>query len=57
MREELLDGDCVTAGWGTHSLGSLIPGRFILIIFVNNFQKKDKLQAFAKSSGTTDGKR
>merc|ERR1712210_76837 len=27
MREELVDGDCVTAGWGTHSLGSLIPGR------------------------------
>jgi len=29
MREELLDGDCVTAGWGTHSLGSLIPGRLL----------------------------
>ena len=31
MREELLDGDCITAGWGTHSLGSLIPGRSIII--------------------------
>ena len=31
MREELLDVDCVTAGWGTHSLGSLIPGRSIII--------------------------
>jgi len=29
MREELVDGDCVTAGWGTHSLGSLIPGRLL----------------------------
>ena len=31
MREELLDVDCITAGWGTHSLGSLIPGRSIII--------------------------
>jgi len=29
MREEVIDGDCVTAGWGTHSLGSLIPGRLL----------------------------
>ena len=27
-----MDGDCVTAGWGTHSLGSLIPGRSIIMI-------------------------
>merc|ERR1712012_76177 len=28
-REEVLEGDCITAGWGTHSLGSLIPGRLL----------------------------
>ena len=55
MREELLvEGDCVTAGWGTHSVGGLIPGRSI-----NNFDELKSqitLQAFAKSFGTSDGK-
>ena len=37
-REEVLEGDCITAGWGTHSLGSLIPGRSVVIIpDMNNF--------------------
>ena len=37
-REEVLEGDCITAGWGTHSLGSLIPGRSVVIILdMNNF--------------------
>ena len=32
----MLEGDCITAGWGTHSLGSLIPGRSVAIILVMN---------------------
>ena len=58
MREELgIVGDCVTAGWGTHSVGGLIPGRSIPSI--NNFDELKSqitLQAFAKSFGTSDGK-
>ena len=32
----MLEGDCITAGWGTHSLGSLIPGRSGVIILDMN---------------------
>ena len=58
MREELVDGDCVTAGWGTHSLGSLIPGRSIIIIIpiIIIIITMITLQAFAKSFSTSDGK-
>ena len=57
MREKLLDGDCVTAGWGTHSVGGLIPGRFMLIIIISIMTLKTRvtLQAFAKSFSTSDG--
>jgi len=42
MREELgIVGDCVTAGWGTHSVGGLIPGRLLQKVSAPPMERAD----------------